>query len=139
MTTSLPNDLDTVNFIARCSDSGITRYTAVQIFVATDEWQAAHDEYNAALETAGKIDATFGGGLIAGLDAYRSNENYRKFCDATSKATEFVDDYCPLGCKMRNHSSESFPVDKALKIAAQLRNATRQINKAVEVYNKAVR
>lgn len=136
----LPNRLD-VNLICRHIDAGLTKYTPVQIYMAMDEWQAAHDEYVAAQFAAGDIDtivaSQYHNDVLWQIAAHRFNPAYAKFDDAIRAAADKVVDYCPLLGKMRNHSNEAFPVDTTLKIAAQLRNAAKKFNKAVAVYNKA--
>lgn len=126
--------------IIRYANLGLTtQYTAVQIFMAHDEWTAANSEYEAALAKAGSIDASMGNDTIELIGAYQNNESYRKFDDAVRTAANKIAGYNPLATKTSKHSHESFPVDKTMKSAAQLRKAAKQINNAVEAYRKAVR
>jgi len=141
MNTTLPVSRLDVNLICRHIDGGLTKYTPVQIYMAFDEWTAAHNEYAAAQVAAGTIDQAIwekvGNDWAWQIVAHRDYPEYAKFDDATSAAAKNIIDRCPLLSKMRNHSNEAFPVDKTLKIAAQLRNATKKINKAIDAYNKA--
>lgn len=134
------HELD-ANMIARCADNGITQYTAVQIFMAYDEWCVAKAEYETALDGLIVIDDKARGNSTDSLwFVYyaRNNKDYAALHKTITAITEAARDFCPLISKTSVHSHEVYPVDTTLRYARQLRTSAKKISKAIEAYNKAV-
>lgn len=113
--------MDTFNFNPR-NPLVNSQYSPVQIMMAQDEWLAAYD----ALENA--IDAITGDYPVFMEQSYAQ----REMCSKISLLCENCDTISPFlfhRGKIRSHSSERYPVNKVLKSAAHLRSTALKVTK----------
>lgn len=128
--------------IERCQDNHLTVYTAIQVYMAIDEWEDARVDYDKATdEFYAKITepviAEFPE-LSTGLAHIAASQSIPGFADKQNALIE-IDDRTPLSnpltTKMRNHSREAFPVDKAMREAKTFRSNAKKVRKLVSDWN----
>ncbi len=114
------------------ADHFSTQYDDTTINAARDEWDAARAELNSALDAAYAYKESNGYERIPGLIVNRDNDPKGNAIDSfIAKMWEPQTNPLRIGRRSRRYTNEFWPVGKAQKEAAKLRNLAKKLNKLV--------
>ena len=125
--------------IIRVFEQRDSKFSAVQVFMALDEWNSALDAYIAAAEPLMKIEETVAakypgyGSVMSELYECRTNPAYAKMTAANLAIYEALNPRCPLVTKWTNRH-EPFPVGTAMREATKYRRAAKLIAQNINTY-----